>query len=111
MIESTVFGPDGEVILGDWGRLEGIHVSADPLAFGPFSQGLTGIGTDGRARVAVPNGRYVLEITEYDFGEPRRHVGWYGGEGGFTTDRAQATEIEVDGADIVIDIHLPARPR
>ncbi len=110
VIESTVFGPDGEVILGDWGRLEGIHVSADPLAFGPFSQGLTGIGTDGRARVAVPNGRYVLEITEYDFGEPRRHVGWYGGEGGFTTDRAQATEIEVDGADIVIDIHLPADP-
>ena len=110
VIESTVFGPDGEVILGDWGRLEGIHVSADPLAFGPFSQGPTGIGTDGRARVAVPNGRYVLEITEYDFGEPRRHVGWHGGESGFTTDRDQATVIEVDGADIAIDIQLPADP-
>ena len=35
------------------------------------------------------------------------HIGWYG-EGGFTTDRKQATPIKIDGADVTgIEIRLP----
>ena len=110
VIESTVFGPDGEPVPGEWGRINGVHVSVHPIPARGFVQGPTGIGPDGKGRVAVPDGRYALEITEYYFRQPRRHLGWYG-EGGFTTDRAQATVIEVDGADVTgIEIRLPANP-
>ena len=35
-------------------------------------------------------------------------IGWYGGETGFTTDRDQATVIEVDGEDVAgIEVRLP----
>ena len=111
VIESTVFGPDGEALSGDWKRIDGVHVSANPMQVGFFVQGPTGIGTDGSGRLAVPDGRYVLEITYGLYGQSDRRLGWYGGEGGFTTDRAQATVIEVDGADLSgIEIHLPADP-
>ena len=113
VIESTVLGPDGETILGDSARLEGVGVSADPLVLGPggLSQGPAGIGTDGKARTAVPDGRYVLVISEFSFSTGSRRLGWYGGATGFTTDRAEATVIEVDGANVTgIQIHLPADP-
>ena len=111
VIESTVFGPEGGTIVGSPGRIDGIHVIADLIAPGPFSQGATGIGPDGRGRVAVPDGRYVLEISEYRFRQSHRRLGWYGGETGFTTDRAEATVIEVAGTDHTgLEIHLPANP-
>ncbi len=111
VIESTVFGPDGEPVPGDWFRLDGIHVTAHPILPRGFGQGPTGIGPDGKGRVALAGGRYVLEISEFFFHEGDRRLGWYGGESGFTTDRAQATMIEIDGADVTgIEIHLPANP-
>ena len=103
-------GPEGETIVGSPGRIDGIHVIADLIAPGSFSQGPTGIAPDGRGRVAVPDGRYILEISEYRFRQSHRRLGWYGGETGFTTDRAEATVIEVDGADVAVEIHLPADP-
>ena len=64
------------------------------------------VGTFG---LHVFNGMYT--ITLYVAGDTiPRHIGWYG-EGGFTTDRQQATVIELDGADVTgIEIRLPANP-
>ena len=108
VVQSHVFGPDGEQLGASPESYETVMVVPMPqghLVYG-MDNGL--VRTDG-SRVAVPDGAYILEI--YDFDPARlRLVGWYG-EGGFTTAREEATVIEVDGEDVTgIEIHLPADP-
>ena len=108
VIESRVFGPDGEPLAGDLRTRDGIYVEPTPLR---ASRSSGFVNASGVSRVAVPAGSYVLEIEDTIFGQQSRHVGWYGGETGFTTDLAQATVIEIAEADVTdIEIHLPADP-
>ena len=104
-VEGIVLGPDGE------GR-ESIGLTL--LGASPW---IAEPGQGGTFGLYVFNGMYTIKLYA-DVGSrrdvvvatPPRHIGWYG-EGGFTTDRAQATVIEVDGADVTgIEIRLPANP-
>ena len=104
-VEGVVLGPDGEGLHGIGLTLLGNSVwIAEPNQAGSFG-------------LHVFNGTYTIKLYA-DVGSRRdvagatapRHIGWYG-EGGFTTDRDQATVIEVDGDDVTgIEIHLPANP-
>ena len=89
--------PPGRIGLWVWGG------STDNSKF-------QGISADGTFGIPHQNGMYVIRIYIWQ-DEAWRHIGWYGGETGFTGEREQATEIEVDGADVTgIAIHLPADP-
>ena len=100
-VQGTVLGPDGEPLEGIglwvWGG------STDNSKFG-------GSSSDGRFDLDHQNGTFTLRVYSLEDGV-WRHIGWYGGETGFTTDREQATVIEIDGGDITgIEIRLPADP-
>ena len=69
------------------------------------------IGTfpDGTFSIVALDGTFTIKVYVLEAGA-WRHIGWYG-KGGFTTDRDQATVIELDGADVTgIEIRLPADP-
>ena len=69
-----------------------------------------GNSADGTFDLDHKNGTYGLRVYVWR-DDSWHHVGWYGGEDGFTTDRAQATPIEIDSADVTgIEIRLPANP-
>ena len=100
-VQGTVLGPDGEPLEGIglwvWGG------STDNSKFG-------GSSSDGRFDLDHQNGTFTLRVYSLEDGV-WRHIGWYGGETGFTTDREQATVIEIDGGDITgIEIRLPSDP-
>ena len=99
-VRGTVLGPDGAPAAGIglwlWGG------STDSSKF-------VGNSPDGTFEIPHQNGTFTLRIYTREEGV-WRHIGWYG-EGGFTADFAQATEIEVDGAKVSgIEIRLPADP-
>ena len=100
-VQGTVLGSDGEPTTGIglwlWGGSE-------------RNSKFAGNSSDGTFEIPHQNGDFILRI--YTLEERVwRQIGWYGGETGFTADFAQATEIEVDGADVTgIEIHLPAEP-
>ncbi len=97
-VEGVVLGPDGEALRGIGLTLLGTSVwIAEASAGGAFG-------------LHVFNGMYTIRLSAV--GDiPPRHVGWYGGASGFTTDRAEATAIEIADADVTgIEIHLPADP-
>ena len=57
------------------------------------------------------DGTFTLEVSAWEGEDAWRRIGWYGGEGGFTIEEAQAASIEVSGADVGgIEIRLPAAP-
>ncbi len=103
------------------GRVEGI-------VLGPGSEALPGIGigirgtdfykrwsieTDrvGTFDLHVLDGMFRIRIYTRDASGTLRHIGWYGGDDGFTTDIGQATVLDVDDGDVVdIQIRLPANP-
>ena len=106
------------------GRVEGIVLGPD--GEGRESIGLTLLGASvwiaepgqgGTFGLHVFNGMYAIKLYA-DVGSRTdvvaispRHIGWYGGPTGFTTDREQATMIEVDGANVTgLEIRLPADP-
>ena len=100
-VQGTVLGPDGEPLEGIglwvWGG------STDNSKFG-------GSSSDGRFDLDHQNGTFTLRVYSLEDGV-WRHIGWYGGETGFTTDREQATVIEIDGDDVTgIEIRLPSDP-
>ncbi len=65
---------------------------------------------DGRFDIVVSDGAFTIGIYVLE-ARAWRHIGWHGGETGFTTDREQARVIEVDGADVTgLEIRLPANP-
>ena len=97
-VQGTTLGPDGAslqgigVLVGREGALDGSFARTDP---------------DGGFDLHVLDGALTIRIYIQRAGW--HHVGWYSAEDGFTTDPAQATEIEVAGADVTgIEIHLPA---
>ena len=100
-VRGTVLGPDGppaeRIGLWLWGG------SNDSSKFG-------GISADGTFDLAHQSGTYVIRV--YVWRDAAwDHIGWYGDDTGFTTDREQATEIEVDDATVTgIEIRLPADP-
>ena len=101
-IRGTVRSPDGAPAEGIalWLRDE----STDDYKF-------VGVFPDGTFDVLYGNGTFTLRVSTWK-DEGWRHIGWYGGETGFTPVEAQAAEIEVDGADISgIQIRLPWRIR
>ena len=72
----------------------------------PYSSKFGQSDTDGTFYIVHQNGTFTLRV-EVRKGDAWNHIGWYG-EGGFTTDRKQATPIEIDGADVTgIEIRLP----
>ena len=72
--------------------------------YGNFAQ----VSSDGTFGFFQRNGTFTIQVFTWQKTGGRRLVGWYGGEGGFTTNREQATVIEVDGADVTdIEIRLP----
>ena len=100
-VRGTVLGPGGEpaarIGLWLWGG------STDNSKF-------VGNSPDGTFEIPHQNGTFTLRIYTLEEGV-WRHFGWYGGETGFTADFAQATEIEVDGANVTgIEIRLAADP-
>ena len=100
-VRGTVLGPDGEPATGIglwlWGS------STDDSRFG-------GSSADGTFDLDHQDGTFTLQIYAWE-GEGWRHIGWYGGATGFTTDRAEATVIEVAGADVTgLEIRLSADP-
>ena len=105
-VEGVVLGPDGDGLHGIGLTLRGDSVwVAEPNQAGSFG-------------LHVFNGTYRIEIyadvgARLDGGVPTtpRRIGWYGGDSGFTTDRAAATMIEVDGSAVTsIEIRLPSNP-
>ena len=65
------------------------------------------ISANGTFDIDHQNGTFTIRVYILRDGVIHQ-IGWYGGEDGFTTDREQATVIEVDGADVTgIEIHLP----
>ena len=97
-IQGTVLGPDGKPARGIavwlWGE------STDDSKFAPVT-------ADGTFDIHHQNGTFTIEVWIWQ--DPGgRQIGWYGGEGGFTADREQATVLVVDGADVTdIEIRLP----
>ena len=60
--------------------------------------------------VVYGDGTFTLSVVTLTDGR-WHHLGWYGGESGFTTDEEQAASITVAGADVSgIEIRLPAPP-
>ena len=97
-VRGTVLGPDGAPAEGIglwlWGG------STDNSKF-------EGVAPDGTFDLDHQNGTFTLRVYIWK-DEVWHQIGWYGGETGFTTDRDQATVIEVDGADVIgIEVHLP----
>ena len=89
---------DGEPVtgIGLW-SWDGSHYSSK------FGQS----DTDGTFYIVHQNGTFTIRV-EVRKDDAWHHIGWYG-EGGFTTDRKQATPIKIDGADATgIEIRLPA---
>ena len=97
------FGPDGAVIHGR--EVSGAIYTAGPPRSGGWG---AGIRPDGVASRIVPEGSYVVDVNHRS-GDVGRRIGWYGGDGGFTTSEDQATVIELTG-DVTIEIHFPAPP-
>ncbi|MYH67735.1 MAG: carboxypeptidase regulatory-like domain-containing protein [Dehalococcoidia bacterium] len=100
-VRGRVLGVDGETVAGLgvwlWGG------STDSSKFGTTS-------ADGTFDIPQQNGTFVLRVY-VSTGEGWRLVGWYGGETGFTSNRADATSIEIDGTSVTgIEIRLPANP-
>ncbi|MYH50742.1 MAG: hypothetical protein F4151_14770, partial [Gammaproteobacteria bacterium] len=114
VIESTVTGPTGEPVAEFVPKTyHGVQVKAIPFPYRVTGHRFDGVvQSRGISRAAVEDGRYLLEILYHFgfYGHQRRVVGWYG-NGGFTTDRDEATVIEVAGAGVAgIEIRLPAAP-
>ena len=100
-VRGIVLGADGE-------PAEGVAV----WVYGGLGDntGFAGISSDGTFDIYHENGRFFIRVYVLDAGA-WRHVGWYGGESGFTADGPLITQIEIDGADVTgIDILLPADP-
>ena len=101
-VEGVVLGPDGEA-------LQGIGLTL----LGPGSSWNTVTSRVGTFGLRTLDGAYAIHLSVRIPGDYWiwRHVGWYGGATGFTTDRALATIIEVAGTDVTgLEIHLPALP-
>ena len=65
---------------------------------------------DGTFYIVHQDGTFILRV-HIRKDDAWHHIGWYGGETGFTTDREQATVIGLDGADVTgIEIRLPPDP-
>lgn len=100
-VRGTVLGADGQ-------PAEGVAV----WVYGGLGDntGFAGISSDGTFDIYHENGRFFIRVYVLDAGA-WRHVGWYGGESGFTADGPLITQIEIDGADVTgIEIRLPANP-
>ena len=98
-VQGTVLGPNGEppdgIRVWVWGS------STEDSKFSRIS-------ANGTFDIDHQNGTFTIRVYILRDGVIHQ-IGWYGGEGGFTTDRAQAAEIEVDGSDVTgIEIRLPA---
>ena len=114
VITSVVSGPAGDAVAAfNRETYEGLQVKVIPFPYRVTGHRFDGyVESDGVARAVVADGEYILEIGELSgFNrESRRRLGWYR-SGGLTTDRDEATVIEVVGADVgVIEIRLPAAP-
>ena len=100
-IRGTVRGPDGEPATG---------ISLWLRGGSPDNSKFAGNSSDGTFDIRHQNGTFTLLVYTLEHGA-WRHIGWYGGESGFTSEPDQATVIEVAGADVTgIEIHLPADP-
>ena len=98
----------GSVRSADGAPVEGIAVWLWDESTG--DNRFAGVSSDGTFDVLYREGTFTLRV--YTLTDERWHrLGWYGGEGGFTTDKEQAASITVDGADVSgIEIKLPAPP-
>ena len=97
-IRGAVLGPDGA-------PADGVAVWLWDESTG--GNKFIGILSDGALDVFSGDGRFTLRV--YIWKDDVWHqIGWYGSETGFTTDRDQATVIEVHGEDVTgIEVHLP----
>ena len=100
-VRGSVLGPDGEppaeIGVWLWGG------SAENSKFEELS-------ADGTFDLDHRDGTFSLRVYVW-LDNAWHHVGWYGGESGFTTDRTEATVIEVDGEVVSgIEIRLPTDP-
>ena len=101
-VQGTVLGPDGASLQGI-GVLVGREVGREGAPDASFGR----TDPDGAFDLHVLDG--ALTIRVYIQRAGWHHIGWYSSEDGFTTDPAQATEIELDAADVTgIKIRLPA---
>ena len=97
-VRGAVLGPNGE-------PLEGLGVWLWGGSFDNSKLGRT--SGDGTFDIAHQNGTFVLRIYRWK-DDVWHQIGRYGGETGFTTDREQATVIEVHGENVTgIEVHLP----
>ena len=97
----VVLGPGGEPVDGI-----GVRVEAEETLSTWFAE----TTQDGTFDLHVLTGTHTIKLFVRE-GSSWRHVGWYGGDDGFTTDVGQATVLDVDDGDVVdIQIRLPANP-
>ena len=100
-IRGTVRSPDSAPIEG-----VAVRLLDEPTGENTFVK----VSADGTFEVLYGEGTFTLAVYTLSDGV-WHHVGWYGGESGFTPHEGQAAEIEVAGADVSgIEIQLPASP-
>ena len=98
-IQGAIAGPDGQPI-------EGIRLWA--WQGNRSNSGIGRTGPDGFFRIRVPEGSFTLDIYA---GSPSGCVGWFDGDRGITTRRAERARVLVDGASISgIEMVLPKLP-
>jgi len=100
-VRGTVLGPDGLALEGT-----GLSIGREGALDG--SRGET--DRDGAFDVHVLAGALTIRMYIQEAGL-WRHVGWYGGDHGFTADVGQRTVLEVQDGDVIdVQIRLPANP-
>ena len=101
-VEGVVLGPRGEALQG-----VGLTLLSPGLV---WTTETSRLGTFGLRALDSTYAIWLYERVPGTFWT-WRHIGWYGGESGFTTDESRATLIKVDGTDATgIEIRLPADP-
>ena len=107
-VTGVVLGPDGEPV-EDW-RVDVEAFPSGAQRQSDLREHAASEDFNGDFTSRLPDGTYALSLSTR-CGRGWVDLGWYGGETGFTTSYADATDIFVEGQDVEgLTIRLPALP-